>query len=225
MQPEELEIVFIIADLCGYTALTEAHGNLGAAQTATRYAEIARAALQPGARFVERVGDEVVIAASDTTAALRSALALRDAIEQEPLFPTLRTGIHAGTVVEQDGSYFGSALNLAARVAAHARGGQILCTEPVVTRAADLSDIAFAPLGRVVFKNVRDPMDIFEVVTARERGTGVVLDPVCRMQVRPENAPARLPYAGTTYHFCSFACAKAFAEGPERYVDGESSPA
>jgi class 3 adenylate cyclase len=29
---EEIDAVFLIADLSGYTALTEAHGNLSAAQ-------------------------------------------------------------------------------------------------------------------------------------------------------------------------------------------------
>lgn len=56
MNAQEIEVVILIADLCGYTALTEAHGNVQAANAVTRYAEIARAALAPGVRLVERVG-------------------------------------------------------------------------------------------------------------------------------------------------------------------------
>ncbi len=213
----EVEVVFIIADLCGYSALTEAHGGVGAAKTATRYVEIAHAVLLPGTRFIERVGDEVLIAADDAPAAVRTAVALRDAVEREPLFPTVRTGVHAGRVVEHDGSFFGSALNVTARVAAHARGSQILCTERVRTLAPALEEIAYKSIGAVTFKNIFDPVSLFEVVSGRERVQHAVVDPVCRMQVQPETAPARLPYSGRMYYFCSFDCATVFAEQPERY--------
>jgi len=218
MATKEVEGVFLIADLCGYTALTEAHGNIRAAQAVTRYTEIAQTVLQPGARLVERVGDEVLIGAPDATSVVRTAIALRAAVENEPLFPTLRSGIHAGNVVEQGASYFGSALNLAARVAAHARASQILCTERVTTLAADLDGVAYRPLGLVRFKNVVDPVAVFEVIAGRESRESAVIDPVCRMQVWPDTAPARLPFEGKTYHFCSLECAKAFAERPEHYA-------
>jgi YHS domain-containing protein len=38
------------------------------------------------------------------------------------------------------------------------------------------------------------------------------------MHLRPELAPARLPFAGATYHFCSFECARRFAQRPEAYA-------
>ncbi len=218
MDAREVEIVFVIADLCGYSALTEAHGSLGAVQAATRYVELAHSVLHSGTRFVERVGDEVLLAADDAGAAVRTAVALRAAVEREPLFPTVRSGLHAGRVAEHGGSYFGSALNIAARVATHARGGQILCTEEVRKLAPALDGIVYEALGAVAFKNILDPVSLFEIISERQGAEVGVLDPVCRMQVRPETAPARLPFAGTTYHFCSFECAKAFAERPEAYV-------
>ena len=218
MREEQVELAFIIADLCGYSALTEAHGGLGAAKAATRYVEIALSVLRPGARFVERAGDQVLVAGEGATACVETAVALRDAVEGEPLFPTVRIGLHAGAVVEQGGSYFGSALNVTARVAAHARGGQILCTERVQAAAAGLNGVAYEPLGPVVFKNISEPVLLFEILSGSQRSAAAVVDPVCRMQVRPETAPARLPYAGVTYHFCSFDCAQRFAVRPERYV-------
>ncbi len=218
MAATEIEGVFLIADLCGYTALTEAHGNIHAAQAVARYTVIAQTVLQPGARLVERVGDEVLITAPDATSVVRTAIALRAAVEDEPLFPMLRSGIHAGNVVEQDTSYFGSALNLTARVAAHARASQILCTAQVTMLATDLSGVAYRSLGLVRFKNVLDPVTAFEVIAGRESRESAMIDPVCRMQVWPDTAPARLPFDGNTYHFCSLECAKAFAERPDHYV-------
>lgn len=165
-------------------------------------------------------GDEVVIATADAASAVRTAIALRDAIEHEPLFPTLRSGIHAGSAVLHGDSYFGSALNLAARVAAHARAGQILCTEPLTILAAGLAGVVYQPLGSVRFKNIVDPIPVFELIAGRQSSESTVIDPVCRMQVRPEGAPARLPFGGRTYYFCSFECARAFAARPELYTAG-----
>ncbi len=215
---KETELVFLITDLSGYTALTEAHGNLSAANVVTRYVEIVDSVLHPDTRLVNRIGDEVLIVSADAVSVLRTAISLRDKVGEEPLFPSVHAGIHAGSVLERDGHYFGTALNLTARVAAHARGGQILCTEQAIKLAGDLDDIEYRALGLTRFKNITDPVAIFEVVAGRQRVDTNVVDPVCRMQVREDTAPARLPFAGNTYYFCSFECAKTFAESPDRYV-------
>lgn len=209
--------VFVIGDLSGYTALTEAMGAREAAKVVTRYAALAGQALRPGARLVEQVGDQALIAAEDAASAVGTALALRDAIEAEPLFPTARFGIHGGPVIEQQGRYFGPALNLTARLVAHARAGQLLCTDRIAG-AARLPGITYRALGPARFRNVTDPIEIFEIVDASETADPRNIDPVCRMQVSPDTAPARLPFGGVTYHFCSFECARRFAERPEDYA-------
>jgi class 3 adenylate cyclase len=215
---KEIDLVLLIADLSGYTALTEAHGNLSAAKIVNRYVEVVQEALHPGTRLVERVGDEVLIVASDAMSLVRTAVGLRQALEKEPLFPTVHAGIHAGRILEQDGHYFGRALNLASRIAGRAGGDQILCTEHVVTRASDLEDVAYRALGPTYFKNITEPVEIFEVVAGHQKVEANTLDPVCRMQVRHDTAPASLPFGGKTYYFCSFDCAEAFANRPDRYV-------
>lgn len=215
----EVDVAFLIADLSGYTALTEAHGDVSAARVVTRYVEVAQGVLEPGTRLVERVGDELLIVGPDAASIVRTAVQLRVAIEREPLFPTVRAGLHAGRVVEEGGAYFGAALNLAARVAAHARAREILCTEAVALRAGPLGDIEFRAVGPVGFRNIPDPVRIFEVIAGSERGDAPTeVDPVCRMQVRSDTAPARLPFGEKTYWFCSFECAKAFAQRPDSYA-------
>jgi len=217
-KPKEVEIVFLIADLSGYTALTEAHGNISAVNIVTRYVEIVEEALEAGVRFVERVGDEVLMAAADVASVLKTAVSLRDAIGEEPLFPTFHGGIHAGSVLELDGHYIGKALNLASRVASHARGNQILCTPQVVSLAGNVGDIEFRSLGLTHFKNIFEPVEIFEVIGGQRRAEANLLDPVCRMQVRHETAPARLAFGGKTYYFCSFDCVRIFVNNPDPYI-------
>src|SRR5688572_14446600 len=157
------EVTFVFADLSGYTALTEAHGNDGAATVIHRYMEMARDVLSEDARIVERVGDEVVIATTSAVTAVRLAMSLRARVEREPRFPALRIGIHRGDVIEEDGHFIGAALNVAARVTARAAAGQVVCTEAVVQAAPATADLAYRLLGRVRLRNVAKPVTLYEV--------------------------------------------------------------
>ncbi|HXH25529.1 MAG TPA: YHS domain-containing protein, partial [Vicinamibacterales bacterium] len=44
-----------------------------------------------------------------------------------------------------------------------------------------------------------------------------VKDPVCGMEIRPENAAATEVHDGQTFYFCSEACHRTFAKDPHRY--------
>ena len=214
----EIDIVLLVSDLSGYTALTEAHGNVSAAKVVNRYTEIAKEVLYEGTRLIERVGDEIIIAGTDATDIIKTALKLVHKIEEEPFFPTVHAGIHSGRVLEQEGHYYGSALNIASRVASHARSCQILCTKAVVEMAGEMEDIKYRAMGEVNFKNIFEPVDLFEIITDCRKLAMNVADPVCRMLVRPESSTAHLTFKEKTYYFCSFECAQKFATQPNLFI-------
>lgn len=61
----------------------------------------------------------------------------------------------------------------------------------------------------------------------RERlggGQGYALDPVCGMQVRTADAPARLSQEGKDYWFCSDRCAQRFSDSPHRFAAQGAQP-
>ena len=215
---KEIDIVLLVADLSGYTALTEAHGNISAAKVVNRYIEIAEESLCEGTRIIERVGDEILITGADAAGIIKTALKLVHKIETEPLFPTVHSGIHAGKVFEQNGHYFGSALNIASRVASHARACQILCTKAVAEVAGGMKDITFRAIGEVNFKNIFEPVTLFEIITDCRKLEMNVIDPVCRILVSPESAPAHLAFNGDNYYFCSFECAQKFTSQPNLFI-------
>jgi len=214
----EIDIVLLVSDLSGYTALTEAHGNVSAAKVVNRYTEIAKEVLYEGTRLIERVGDEIIIAGTDATDIIKTALKLVHKIEEEPFFPTVHAGIHSGRVLEQEGHYYGSALNIASRVASHARSCQILCTKAVVEMAGEMEDIKYRAMGEVNFKNIFEPVALFEIITDCRKLAMNVVDPVCRMLVRPESSTAHLTFKDKTYYFCSFECAQKFASQPNLFI-------
>lgn len=48
----------------------------------------------------------------------------------------------------------------------------------------------------------------------------MVIDPVCKMEVEPDKAAAKVDYAGQAYYFCSEACHKAFTAEPQKFAGG-----
>jgi len=46
-------------------------------------------------------------------------------------------------------------------------------------------------------------------------------DPVCKMDVEPAEAAAKVDYAGQTFYFCSEHCHKAFTAEPRKYAGSE----
>jgi Cu+-exporting ATPase len=51
----------------------------------------------------------------------------------------------------------------------------------------------------------------------------MVKDPVCGMNVKPEQAAGQSQYGGQTYHFCSTACKQKFDQNPQQYA-GQPKP-
>jgi Cu+-exporting ATPase len=43
-------------------------------------------------------------------------------------------------------------------------------------------------------------------------------DPVCGMEVKPDEAAASYDYEGKTYYFCAEGCKEKFAEEPEKFA-------
>ena len=217
-EAREAELALLIADLSGYTAFTETHGALHASEVVLRFQRLAAASLEPGVAIVNSIGDDVFCAGADTLAVVRTALRLRDEVERQADFPHVRSGVHCGRIVERERQLFGAPINLTARVAAHALGGQILCTEPIARAVRAIEDIQVRTIGERRFRNVVHPVAVFELARPGAPARTAVIDPVCRMQVEVASAVATIVHAGANYHFCSRKCAGDFAKAPELYV-------
>ena len=212
------ERTLVFADLAGYTALTEAHGDEDAAQVATRFHDLARAALPAGTALVKTIGDGVMVVADDASAGIRAALAIAGAVHAQRSFPSVRIGIHAGPVVVRDGDYFGATVNIAARIAGVARGGEIVCTECIAAAALEHGVAGARPMGAVRLKNVAAPLTLYELDAGSTQHELRHLDPVCRMLLTADEAADQLAHAGVTLYFCSHRCAEIFRASPESYL-------
>ncbi len=75
--------------------------------------------------------------AVECAAAIQRELAETEAVEGERV--RVRMGMHAGEAIREDGDFFGRSVILAARIAAAARGGEILVSEELKRRAEQAS--------------------------------------------------------------------------------------
>ncbi len=207
-----IEATFGFIDLAGFTALTEAHGDEDAADLATSFAELTRAALETGDRLIKTIGDAVLVTSPGAASGVALVERLLNEAAADPRFPSLRVGLHHGKAVMRDGDVFGAAVNLAARVAAEAYAGEVLGTEAVAA-AARAAGIPVAELGRVPLKNVRDSIHLYSLALMLGV-TDTPVDPVCRLPIDRRGAAGRLRHQGREYWFCSLTCAAAFASNP-----------
>jgi class 3 adenylate cyclase/YHS domain-containing protein len=211
-----IEATFGFIDLAGFTALTEAHGDFDAADVATRFAELARAALAPRDRLIKTIGDAVLLTSPTPETALALVDRLLSSTTSEKTLPALRAGLHHGPAIERDGDVFGAAVNLTARVAAEAYAGEVLVTEAIAAVARE-QGLPVVEIGLVALKNVGQATALSSIgfmVGAIESA----VDPVCQAIVDRRAAAGQLCYQQTAYWFCSLACAAAFASNPQWHV-------
>jgi class 3 adenylate cyclase/YHS domain-containing protein len=216
----EVERTFAFVDLAGFTALTEAHGDREAIATVKAFRERTERVLASGDELVKSIGDALMLAFPTPHAAVG---ALTRLFEQELrggaalLLP--RAGAHHGTAVADDGDYFGQAVNLAARVAAQASGGQLLVTGAVALAARDL-DHVIVHVGAVPLRGMADPVDLYDVEV--DAGDTTAIDPVCAMRVPTAGAHAlSLAWAGRHLWFCGLPCVARFAADPDAYLPAD----
>jgi class 3 adenylate cyclase/YHS domain-containing protein len=217
-----IEATFCFVDIAGYTALTDTHGEHAAADLVDEFVAMVRASIEPSGRLQSLTGDCAFLVFPDPLVANDALSRLYMAIADRRNFPVVRAGLHHGAALLREDRHFGSTVNLAARVAAHATGGQILCTRQVADALieAQTQGVEIEHQGSFSMKNLPHPVDLYEVVLsgcARE----YAIDPVCKMQVDKRRAAGDLHFEKRTYWFCSLACVERFARQPLSYVSTE----
>jgi len=128
---------------------------------------IVREALRAhGGSEVKALGDGFMASFSSATGALECAIAVQRAFAQhnesagEPI--RVRIGLNAGEPIAEEADLFGTAVNLAARIAAQAAGGEILVAN-VVRELAAGKGFLFADRGEVALRGFEDPVRLYQV--------------------------------------------------------------
>ncbi|HEX2172868.1 MAG TPA: adenylate/guanylate cyclase domain-containing protein [Dehalococcoidia bacterium] len=167
---------FLFADLRGYSAYTERHGDRAAEALIDRYRQLVRAQISTfhGAE-IRTEGDSFYVVFDSVAVAVEAALAIshaaRAATEADGGPIAVGIGIHAGESRDGEHGIVSSAVNIAARVCSVAPGGQVLVTETVRSLVRTALPLNFTPVGRRRLKGITEPLALYRVNdTATERG-------------------------------------------------------
>ena len=164
---EKLAVLF--ADICGSTALYESLGDgqarrLIAQCLSTMTGEIFAC---QGA-LIKTIGDEVMCAFPSAEAALHAACAMQSAVKNSRLEDNhsmhIRIGFHYGDASCEAGEIFGDTVNIAARVAAITRAGQIMTTLAAVNALPLALRYKTRQIMRAEFKEKGEQLGIYMVI-------------------------------------------------------------
>ncbi|HMC39923.1 MAG TPA: adenylate/guanylate cyclase domain-containing protein [Acidimicrobiales bacterium] len=132
-------LTVLFTDLEGFTPYTASHGDEAARALLRDHQRVAGPVVRrEGGRIVKHIGDGLLCTFPLPQGGLRAAVALLETAP-EPL--RLRAGVHMGEAIVEADDVIGHVVNVAARVAEVARGGQAMATMEVVREAGPTSGV------------------------------------------------------------------------------------
>ncbi len=136
-------VAILFSDIEESTALNERIGDRAWVRLIGRHDKMIRRYVKSHqGHVVKSQGDGFMIAFAEPEQAVRCSVDVQRALRRRPNGIRVRIGIHTGKSVRRGDDLFGRNVALAARVAAHADGGQTLVSEPVRDAIAG-EDISF----------------------------------------------------------------------------------
>jgi class 3 adenylate cyclase len=159
-------LVFMIADIRGYSRFTQENGDQAAAHLTTRFAEISQSLIEQwGGQLVEVRGDEVLCVFASAQQAVKAASLLQQRCAMESMANSdlplaIGIGLDVGEAVEVEGGYRGAVINRAARLCSLAGAGEVLVSTGVAYLAPQLDGISFVARGQEQLKGFAGPTPI-----------------------------------------------------------------
>jgi class 3 adenylate cyclase len=156
------DVAIGFADLAGFTALASKVSPTELAGIVDTFDEqVGDVVLTNGGQVVKLIGDEVMFVADDVADGRRIARALASGLPGAEGLPAVRVGLAAGEVLNRDGDYYGSVVNLAARLVAMAEPGEVLISGAAAD-SAPAGDVEALPPVEV--KGFPDPVAAFRLL-------------------------------------------------------------
>ena len=152
-----VEVTVAFTDLEGFTTYTETEGDDAASRLLIGHHRTSGSIVRSrGGRVLKWLGDGLMLTFPAPEPAVLACLELGEAA---PL--PLRAGIHRGTVLVTADDVVGRVVNVAARVAGSANGGQLVVTDQVRTEAGELRGVTFDGPYLRNFKGIGAAMPVY----------------------------------------------------------------
>lgn len=177
MQTTEQRVAILFADICDSTPLYESSGDWSALSViAGCLDELAELAERFGGSVIRSKGDDLLCTFAVPSAALDAAEAMIGAYGSGS--PAIHVGIHFGQVIQARKDIFGDAVNVAARMLALAKQGEIVVSRELADVLPDRDYDRLALLGKQMLKGKQESIEVYSMVldggdaTQMVRGSG-----------------------------------------------------
>ncbi len=169
---ENNQLAIMFADIAGSTKLYETIGNDRAREVTSRcIALLSAVTAEYKGRVVKTIGDEVMCTFPTADSASQAAVRMQETVADEAASLGnlhIRVGFHFGEVILENGDVFGDAVNLAARMAAQARGDQIITTGETLDAMSPYLRFGSRELITTTVKGKAAPIQIIELTWGEE---------------------------------------------------------
>ena len=161
-------VTLMFTDIEGSTPLNERLGDQRWMELLREHNALIREQLKAHQGYeVKTEGDGFMVAFGSARRALKCAIAIQRSFAQhyesaeEPL--RVRIGLHTGEAIKEADDFYGRHVNLAARVAGQAKGGEILVSSLLKELTDSAGDIAFGDAREVELKGLSSKQTVLSV--------------------------------------------------------------
>jgi class 3 adenylate cyclase len=184
-------VAVLFADVSGSTKLYETVGDAEALKAIGRCLSLVRVACEgQGGRVVKTIGDEIMAVFPRADMAAEAAGEMQARISELPPVGrarlAIRVGFHFGPAIAVEGDVFGDSVNVAARMAALAKGEQVILSAETAAALSPNVRARVREIDSLTVKGKQKDIGIFELIWQ-----GADAD-LTSLAIRPKARPSRL---------------------------------
>jgi adenylate cyclase len=159
-----VHVALVFVDIKGFTAYVDTQGDRAGIDAIEHFDRIVFDERGETGQIVKALGDGFMLAYPSAVDAVAAAHAMMRRMPRE-LGPALHASVHEGLALHRGGDYFGSAVNLAARLLGLFGTDELLATRVVSEATAER--FHWEPRVTTHIRGFRDPIEIFRLVGPR----------------------------------------------------------
>src|SRR3990172_5242015 len=177
MSPKTSNMAILFADVSGSTKLFETLGDATARSKISACLDtLSRVTAEYKGTVIKMIGDEIMCTFLTAEDAANAACDMHEALDVDVTEGTvashtplqIRVGLHFGPAIMEGGDVFGDAVNVAARMTAQAKGGQIITTQSTLELLSPARRAGSRFVDRAPIKGKKEEIEIYEIIWQEE---------------------------------------------------------
>ncbi len=153
----------MFTDIVGYTALMQ-EDESSAKELRDKHRDVLFKYIdEHGGRIIQYYGDGTLSTFSSAVESVRCAIKIQKELMNAPQIP-LRIGIHLGDIVLEEGGAYGDGINIASRLQNLGVAGSVIVSDTIYDQCSNQADIQLKSLGKYELKNVKQEIEIFNII-------------------------------------------------------------